>query len=102
MKLMDEQYLADFETHARNAGVFDFAGEIEEVRYFHRDFCAYGYVDGRAEDFMDDFGATDNRGCKFGRVVWRELLDDNGNRSTYDLCVLWVGENAHMEWLLNK
>lgn len=102
MKLMDEQYLADFETHARNAGVFDFAGEIEEVRYFHRDFCAYGYVDGRADDFMDDFGATDNRGCEFGRVVWRELVADNGERTTHDLCVLWVGENAHMEWLLNK
>ena len=102
MKLIDETYLDDFEAHARNAGDFDFTGEIDYVRYFHRDFLAYGFVDGKASDFMSDFGATDNRGCEYGRVVWREILDDNGERTTHDLCVLWVGENAHMEWLLNR
>jgi hypothetical protein len=102
MKLIDETYLDDFETHARNAGACDFAGDIDYVRYFHRDFLAYGFVDGTRSDIINDFGATDPRGCIFGRIVWREIIDDNGNRSTPNVCVLWYGENAHMELLLNK
>ena len=102
MKLIDDNYLDDFESHARNAGVFDFDSEIDYVRYFHRDFLAYGFADGKASDLINDFGASDSRGCMFGRLVWREILDDNGERTTPNVCVLWVGKNAHMELLLNK
>ena len=109
MKLIDDNYLDDFEAHALNAGAFDFAGDVDYVRYFHRDFLAYGFVDGIRTDIIKDFGADGDQDCMFGRVVWRELINDNGERTTPNVCVLWVQGNSageikyvHMESLLNK